>query len=305
VADRIAAATGGRIEIQLFAAGELAPALEAMDAVAGGAAQMAHTAPAFWGGKARVAPLFMAGPFGLTPIEHSAWLLHGGGQALWDALYADLGVKPLAAGNTGMSMGGWFKQPIETAADLSGLRWRMPGLGGEMYRRLGVAQVSLSPGEAQIALASGAVDAAEFAGPSSDLALGLHQAADWYYWPGVHEPNGLGELLIDAALWADLPGDLQAAIEQAAAEEALAGLAESELMNRAALDRITGEFGVTLSRFPDAVIAAARDAADDLYAELRALNGLQGRIAAAYDDARRAVGDWPRVSAAGFFDARA
>lgn len=304
LADRIGAASGGRLEIALFAAGELSPAFEALDAVASGAADMAHTAAAFWGGKARTAPLFMAGPFGLTPVEHAAWLRFGGGQALYDQLYAEWGVKPFSAGNTGMSMGGWFREPIESVADLDGLRFRMPGLGGAMYRRLGVAQVALPPGEAQIALASGAVDAAEFAGPASDLALGFHQAAKYYYGPGLHEPNGAGELLVNRAVWEGLPADLQAVIVQAAAEEALAGLAESEAMNRAALARLTGEFGVKLRGFPPDVTAALRKAADDLYAALSALDGVEGAVARGYDAMRRGVGRWPAVSQGAFLSVR-
>jgi len=231
-------------------------------------------------------------------------LNQSGGQTLWNALYADFGVKPIVAGNTGMAMGGWFKTPLETVADLNGLRWRLPGLGADMYARLGVDAVPSPPGDILEAFASDQLDAAEFAGPASDIALRLHEAASHYYWPGLHEPNGNAELLVNAELWSALPSDLKAAIMQSAAEETLASLAESEEANCRALKTMTRDHGVTLRRFPDDVIAAARAAADDLYAELRALGGLEGRIATAFDDARRGIGQWPQISAAGFIGVR-
>ncbi|MFW5834394.1 MAG: TRAP transporter substrate-binding protein, partial [Pseudomonadota bacterium] len=190
LAERIEALTGGRLRVQVFPAGSLVPAFEVMDAVGAGTAEMGHTAAVFWAGKLPAAPFFLAVPFGLVPHEHDTWIEQGGGQELWDAYYADLGVKPLLAGNTGMSMGGWFREPLERPEDLRGLRFRMPGFGGEMYAPFGIVQVSLPPGETLAALQSGAIDAAEFAGPASDLPLGFHQAARYYYWPGLHEPNG-------------------------------------------------------------------------------------------------------------------
>ena len=192
LADRIAALSGGRLQIKLYAAGELVPALEVLDGVASGAAHIGHTAAVFWTGKMPAAPFFLAIPFGMTPHEHVAWIEHGGGQALWDELYADFGVKPFMAGNTGMSMGGWFRRELTGLDDLQGLKFRMPGLGGQMYAPFGIVQVSLPPGETQPALQTGLIDAAEFAGPSSDLALGFYKVTPYYYGPGIHEPNGTG-----------------------------------------------------------------------------------------------------------------
>ncbi len=119
--------SGGRLKVKLYAAGEIVPAFEVMDAVGGGTAEIGHTASIFWMGKAKVAGVFTAVPFGLMPLEHIAWIEHGGGQALWDELYAGLGVKPFMAGNTGMSMEGWFKRELHGVEDLKGLKFRMPG----------------------------------------------------------------------------------------------------------------------------------------------------------------------------------
>ncbi|GBD43726.1 Monocarboxylate 2-oxoacid-binding periplasmic protein [bacterium HR40] len=304
LADRIARASGGRIRVELFAAGELVPAFEVLDAVAGGVAELAHTAAVFWMGKIPAAAFFLAIPFGLTPLEHMAWIDHGGGQQLWDELYADLGVKPFMAGNTGMSMGGWFRKEIHSLSDLRGLRFRMPGLGGEMYRPFGIVQVSLPPGETLPALQTGAIDAAEFAGPASDLALGFYKVAPYYYWPGLHEPNGTGECIVNRAVWEGLDDELKAVVAHACAAENAYALAESERANAEALKVLVHEHGVQLRRFPDEVIAAARHSAREVIARFDAAGGIEARIYRSYVAMLERLGDWPRVSVQGFLEAR-
>lgn len=304
LAERIGALTGGRLAVEVFPAGTVVPAFEVMDAVGAGTAEMAHTAAVFWAGKLPAAPFFLAVPFGLVPHEHDAWIGVGGGQALWDAYYADLGVKPFLAGNTGMSMAGWFRQPIGGPEDLRGLRFRMPGFGGQIYAPMGIVQVSLPPGETLPALQSGAIDAAEFAGPASDLPLGFHQAARYYYWPGIHEPNGSGEALVNRAALAALPADLQAAVAHACATENAFAQAEAELRNAQALAKLTGELGVEIERLPDGVIAIARAAAADLVADFAARDGLEGQIARSYRAFGEAVAPWSNVSMESFLAAR-
>jgi TRAP-type mannitol/chloroaromatic compound transport system substrate-binding protein len=146
IADQVALLSGGAFKIRLFAAGELVPALGVFDAVSNGTADMAHTASFFWQGKIPASVYFTAVPFGLLPHEHISWIEQGGGQALWDELYAPFGIKPVMAGNTGVQMGGWYKKPLQNLDDLRGLKIRMPGLGGEVMRRLGAAQVCFPPG---------------------------------------------------------------------------------------------------------------------------------------------------------------
>jgi len=304
VCDRVKALSNGRLEIELFAAGELVPAFEVLDAVGRGTAEIGHAAAVFWSGKLPAAPFFLAVPFGLTPHEHDAWIQRGGGQALYDRYYAELGVKPMLAGNTGMSMAGWFRERLEGPADLNGLRFRMPGFGGEMYKQLGVAQVSLPPGETLTSLQSGAIDAAEFAGPASDLALGFHTAAPYYYWPGIHEPNGSGEALVNLDAFDALPADLRAIVEHACATENAVALSEAEQRNTAALAKLTGELGVTLARLPDSLIEAARAAADDFYADFAARDGIEGEIAKSYRDFRDGTGRWSHISMQAFLEAR-
>jgi TRAP-type mannitol/chloroaromatic compound transport system substrate-binding protein len=305
VTERVEAMSGGRFTIELFAAGELVPAFEVMDAVGRGTAEIGHTAAVFWSGKLPAAPFFLAVPFGLVPHEHNAWIHEGGGQALYDRYYADLGVKPYLAGNTGMSMAGWFRRPLAGPEDLEGLRFRMPGFGGRMYKQLGVVQVSLPPGETLTALKSGAIDAAEFAGPASDLALAFHDAASHYYWPGIHEPNGSGEALVNRKALDALPADLRAILEHACATENAIALGEAERRNTAALTKLTGELGVELRELPRAIVSEARAAADDLYADFAARSGIEGEIARSYRDFRDQEGTWSRIAMHAFLGARA
>ena len=304
LADRITALTGGRIEVEVFAAGEIVPAFEVLDAVGRGVAELGHTAAVFWLGKARAAAFFLAVPYGLTPLEHMAWIEHGGGQALYDELYADFGVKPFMAGNTGMSMGGWFRHEIHSKEDLRGLKWRMPGLGGELYRPLGVVQVSLPPGEILPALQSGAIDATEFAAPASDLALGFYKVTPYYYYPGIHEPNGSGECLVHRPLWESLDGALRAAVAEACRAENAYALAESERRNAAALRALVAEHGVRLRRFPQDVIDATRQIAADLLTGFEKAGGIEARIARSYRAMLDELGDWPRVSIMSYLEAR-
>jgi TRAP-type mannitol/chloroaromatic compound transport system substrate-binding protein len=304
LAKRLATLSGGRLQVKVYAAGEIVPAFEVLDAVAGGTAELGHTAAIFWMGKVKAAAFFLAIPMGLIPIEHIAWVEHGGGQALWDELYGQLGVKPFMAGNTGMSMGGWFRNELHSAADLQGLKFRMPGLGGEMYGPMGIVQVSIPPGEALPALQSGAIDATEFAGPYSDLALGFYKAAPYYYWPGLHEPNGTGECILNRRLWDELPADLQEVVANACLAENAFALAESQRMNGEALAALIGEHGVQLRRFPADIERQARLNAADVLAQFDQAGGLDARIHASYVRMQGLVRDWSRVSAQGFLDAR-
>ncbi len=304
LAARITAMSGGRLKVKVHAAGELVPPLEVFDAVASGTAEMAHTASFFWQGKVPAAAFFTAVPFGLTPIEHITWIDHGGGQAIWDDLYRPFGVKPFMAGNTGFQMGGWYRREIEGLDDLKGLKIRMPGLGGEVLRRLGATPVSIPPGEIFPALQSGVIDATEFLGPWSDAAFGFYKVAPHYYWPGFHEPNGTGEALVSVKAFAALPDDLKAVVSAAAAAENARALGESEWENGAALKRLIDDHGVKLKRFPDAVLDAARAESEAVFADFAAKSTENARVWASFQAARERLGQWSRVSQAAFLTVR-
>lgn len=304
LAKRITAMSGGRLTIRLYAAGELVPALQVFDAVSVGTAEMAHTASFFWAGKMPAAAYFTATPFGLTPTEHQAWIYHGGGQALWDELYGFFDIKPLMAGNTGGSMGGWFKREIKTLEDMKGLKYRMPGLGGEVVNRLGATPVLLAPSEILPALQSGLIDGAEFLGPWSDLALGFHKVAPYYYTPGFHEPNGTGECLIARKAWDSLPASLQRVVEAACAAEDAYSLAETEWKNAIALQTLTVKHNVQLRSFPDDLLAAARQKAAEVMMEYSKRGGLEKRIYESYETARKRAINWAEISATPFMKSR-
>ena len=247
---RIAALSGGRLEITVSAAGEIVPAFEVLDAVGSGVAEMGHTAAFYWQGKEPAAAFFTTVPFGLLPNEHVAWIDAGGGQELWDALYAPFGVKPFMGGNTGVCMGGWFRREIKSRDDVRGLKIRSLGLGGEVYRRLGAIPQTTSPGEILIALQSGMIDGAEFVGPGSDIALGLYRFAPFYYGPGFNKPNGTGECIVALKAWNALDADLKAIVPHACAAEASFALAEMERLNIEALQTLTTREHSQLRSFP-------------------------------------------------------
>ena len=244
----------------MHAAGEVVPAFEVLDAVGGGVAEMGHTASFYWQGKMPAAAFFTTVPFGLTPGEHVAWVDAGGGQALWDELYAPFGVKPFMGGNTGVCMGGWFRREIKSLADLRGLKIRSLGLGGEVYRRLGATPQTTPPAEILTSLQSGVIDGAEFVGPGTDIALGLYRVAPFYYYPGFNKPNGTGECIVSLKAWEALDAELKAIVAHACAAEANFALAEMERLNAEALAALTGQHRVQLRRFPADLVAAARKA---------------------------------------------
>ena len=249
VAERISALSGGRLQITVQAAGEVVPAFEVLDAVGGSVAEMGHTAAFYWQGKQPAAAYYTTVPFGLTPMEHVAWVDAGGGQALWDELYAPFGVKPFMGGNTGVCMGGWFRRELKSLDDLKGLKIRSLGLGGEVYRRLGATPQTTPPGEILTSLQSGVLDGAEFVGPGTDIALGLYRVAPLYYGPGFNKPNGTGECLVNLKVWEGLAGDLKAIIAHACAAEASFALSEMERLNAQALAALTERNNVRLASF--------------------------------------------------------
>jgi TRAP-type mannitol/chloroaromatic compound transport system substrate-binding protein len=304
LADRIGQMSGGRLQVQLLAAGELVPALQVFDAVYSGAAEMAHTASFYWAGKVKAASFFTTVPFGLTPSEHAAWIEHGQGQALWDELYAPFGIKPFMAGNSSFQMGGWLKKEIQGLGDLKGLKIRSAGLGGELFQRLGAVTVSLGVPDIYPALQSGTIDGVEFLGPASDLAAGFHQVAKFYYWPTFSKPNGTAECLVGQKAWNGLPDDLKAVVAHACAAENAYTLAEADWRDGVALEALVGEHGVQLRRWPEEVVTAARAAAQAIMAGFAEGGDLDRRIAGSYQEALRRIQPWSRVSAEAYLASR-
>jgi TRAP-type mannitol/chloroaromatic compound transport system substrate-binding protein len=304
IAERIRALSGGRIEITVHAAGELVPAFEVLDAVGGGVAELGHTAAFYWQGKQPAAAYFTTVPFGLTPLEHVAWVDAGGGQVLWDELYAPFGVKPFMGGNTGVCMGGWFRRELKGLDDLKGLKIRSLGLGGEIYRRLGATPQTTPVAEILTSLQSGVLDAAEFVGPGTDIALGLYRVAPFYYGPGFNKPNGTGECLVNLKTWNGLDAETKAIIAHACAAEASYALSEMERLNAEALAALTGRDKVKLRSFSADIVSAARQQAADVLAELGAKSDIARRISDSYSAFRKSTAAWSSVSLKAVLEAR-
>jgi TRAP-type mannitol/chloroaromatic compound transport system substrate-binding protein len=304
VAERIGALSGGRLQITVHAAGEVVPAFEVLDAVGGGVAEMGHTAAFYWQGKQPATNFFTTVPFGLIPNEHVAWIEAGGGQALWDELYAPFGVKPFMGGNTGVCMGGWFRREIGSAGDVRGLKIRSLGMGGEVYRRLGATPQTTAPGEMLTSLQSGLIDAVEFVGPGSDIALGLYRVANFYYAPGFNKPNGTGEAIVSRKAWDGLDAEMKAIVAHACTSEATFALAEMERLNAEALAALTAQHGVKLRMFPRDLITAARRQAGDVLEEVAGKSAIARRIHDSYLAFRDRTAQWSRVSIRAVLEAR-
>jgi TRAP-type mannitol/chloroaromatic compound transport system substrate-binding protein len=278
MADRIRIMSNGRLDIKVYGAGELVGAFEVFDAVSRGTAQMGNGASYYWRSKLPVAAIFSTVPFGLTAQEMNGWLHYGGGMELWRELYEPFGLIPMAAGNTGVQMGGWFNKEINSPADLEGLKMRIPGLGGQVLERLGGVPVSMPGSDVFTSLQTGVIDATEWVGPYNDLAFGLHTIAKYYYYPGWHEPGAAIESIVNADAWASLPLDLQIILETAVRMTNDDVLAEYTARNAEALQTLVNDHGVELRRFPDAVLARLWEASAAVVAELAGEDPLNQRI---------------------------
>ena len=277
-ARRVGELSEGTINIHGYAAGELAPALSAFDAVSGGKADMYHGAEYYWQGRSRAFNFFAAVPFGMTATEINAWIHHDGGQQLWDELSAGFNIKPMMCGNSGCQAGGWFRKEINTLEDLQGLRIRIPGLGGEVFRRLGATPVTKPGGEIFLALSQGNIDAAEWIGPWNDMAFGFHTIADYYYFPGIHEPGTVLSLGLNLDLWNELSAWEQTVIRTAAESENSYMWAEFNAMNARALDLLVNQHGVKLRRFSDDILREMLKVSHQVLKETAAEDDLTGRV---------------------------
>jgi len=246
--------SGGRLQVKVYGAGQLVPALEVFDAVSQGTVEMGHGAAYYWKGKTQTAALFTTVPFGLNAQEMNSWLHYGGGMDLWRELYEPFNLVPLAAGNTGVQMAGWFNREITGLKDLKGLKMRIPGIGGEVISQLGVETVNIPGGELYTAMQTGVIDATEWVGPYNDLALGFHQVAKYYYYPGWQEPGPTLELIINKQAYDSLPQDLQSIVEGAARAINQDMLDEYTARNQAALDVLVDTHHVQLRKLPDDVL---------------------------------------------------
>jgi TRAP-type mannitol/chloroaromatic compound transport system substrate-binding protein len=305
LARAIHAASAGRIAIEVFPANALVKALETFDAVSAGVADLYHSAEYYWTERSLAFPFFATVPFGFSADELFAWIHYGGGQELWDALSGQFNVKPLLCLNSGVQMGGWFNGPLTSVGDFKGLRYRMPGLGGEVLRRLGATVVTLPGGDIVQALKSGAIDASEWVGPWMDMDLGLHRVASHYYYPGFHEPGTGLTIGFNRGVWDRIAPSDRRLIEHAAAAEYARGVAEFSANNAWGLRKLREEGSVKIAKFDEATIRAFLANSRDVVAQAGAGDDLSRKIYASYQDFRKAIMDWSDIADRAYLNSRA
>ncbi len=306
LADRITALSGGRIEVKLYAAGELVPGRGVFDAVSQGTADLYHAVPAYWGSKSKGILMFGSQPFGLRADEQVGWLTHGGGQALYDEIYGRFGLKPFLCGNSGPQWQGWFKKEINSVDDLKGLRFRTTGLASEMCSKLGMAVQAMGGRAMFQALQSGALDAGEFIGPWTDSALGFYQVAKNYYWPGVGEPSSAEECAVNAKAYNELEDDLKQAVSFACESLYNPVWTEYTTKHALALPKLVKEQGVQVKMLPEDVIIAMGNAAGEVIADLREDDDeLVRRIVESFLAYRTMIADYMPYADNGQMNARA
>jgi len=303
-ADNVARMSDGRLQIKVHGAGEIVPALGVFDAVSLGNVEMGHGASYYWGGKLKGAAFFTTVPFGLTAQEQNGWLYFGGGIELWREAYEPYNLVPLAGGNSGLQMAGWFNREINSIEDLQGLKMRMPGIAGTVLGRLGGTPVTLPGGEIYTALQTGVIDATEWVGPYNDQAFGLYEAAKYYYYPGWHEPGSTLEMIVNKLALESLPADLQAIVEVAARAANQDMLDEYTARNTDALQSLIENHGVQMKRLPDDVLLSLRETSDQVVREMVAGDELAERIYHSWRDYRDKAVVYQRIAEQAFVVAR-
>jgi len=300
----ITVATGNRIRVTVFAAGELVKPFEVFDAVSSGVIEMYHSAEYYWERRSPAFNFFAAVPFGFTADEMAAWIHFGGGQALWDELSANYNIKPLLTTNTGVQMGGWFSKEVNSLQNYAGLKYRMPGLGGEVLRRLGATVVNLPGGEIVPALRSGAIDASEWVGPWNDMHLGLHKASKFYYYPGFHEPGTVLATAINKARWDSLTAEERGLITTVANAEYTYSLAEFNANNAKSLQELRQDKNIEIRKFDDSILKAFGEHSGEVMAEVGAKDPLTRRTYQSYMEFRNRYTPWSNMSEQAYLNAR-
>ncbi len=271
IAKRVAAMTDGKFQIQVFAAGEIVPGLQVLDAVQNSTVECGHTAMYYYFGKDDSFVFGTCLPFGLNARQQNAWLLHGGGLDLFNKFTAKYNVQLFPGGNTGCQMGGWFRKQIKTVDDMKGLKFRMGGFAGRVMQKLGVVPQQIAGGDIYPALEKGTIDGAEWVGPYDDEKLGFYKVAKFYHYPGWWEPNSTTGFIVNRDKYNELPKAYQEILASAVLEANNWVMAKYDAGNLAALKRVVAA-GAVLTPFTPEVMDACQKAAHELYTEIGAKN---------------------------------
>ena len=301
-AKRVQDMSGGRLVIQMAAPGQMNNPRETFDWVSQGKAQVGSAVSFYWSEKVPAALWFASVPFGLNAQAMNAWLYTGGGLELWEEAYAPFDLVPRPFGNTGAQMGGWYKRKIHHLSDIRGLKVRMPGLGGKVMSRAGAKVIDL-PGEQILnALQTGQIDGAEWIGPHHDLELELYKAAQYYYFPGWHEPGSCIEAIFHKPSYDVLPRDLKAIVDNAAAETNLWCLSMFQNHNYDALKTLIMDHKVHLERFPMSAISEFRRLSQEVMAQEAKKDILAQKVHQAYLAFAEKTDNWDAVSERAYYD---
>ncbi|NWG24032.1 MAG: TRAP transporter substrate-binding protein [Pseudorhodoplanes sp.] len=268
---QVAELTDNKFQIQVFAAGEIVPGLQAFDATSNGTVEMSHTVSYYYVGKDPTFAIAASVPFGLNTRQQNAWMYQHGGIEAFNDFFKKYNVYALPAGNTGTQMGGWFRKEIKTPADLSGLKFRIGGIAGQVLQKLGVIPQQLAGGDIYPALEKGTIDGAEWVGPYDDEKLGFNKVAPFYYYPGWWEGGPTVHNMINLAKWNELPKSYQAAIFNASVYANTWMTARYDVQNPAALRRLVAG-GAHLRPYPQPLMEACLKATNELWAEISAKN---------------------------------
>ncbi len=291
--------SGGKFEISVHANGELVPSAGLVDAVQNGTVEMGHTAPYYYFGKNDCFALGCAIPFGLNSRQMTAWMYDGNGLKLMREFYSNYGFTSFPMGNTGAQMGGWYRKPIKTVADMKGLKFRVGGFAGKVTGRLGAVSQNIPGGEIYQALEKGIIDAAEWVGPYDDEKLGFYKVAPFYHYPGWWEGGPQLDLYVNQKAFDGLSAEYKAIIESAAAYAHTEMQAKYDARNPAALKRLVAN-KVKLVSFDKTVLDAAYKEAEALYSEISASNPAWKKIFDDYSGFRREANLWFRFTEARF-----
>lgn len=294
--------SGGRMKIKVYGGGELVPPLESFDAVRSGAANCGHGAAYYWAGKSAAAQFFAAVPFGLNGQQMNTWIMQGDGMKLWEELYADFGLVPMLAGNSGVQMGGWFNREINSLEDLKGLKMRIPGLGGKVLEKAGGAPVLLAGGELYTGLERGIIDATEWVGPYHDYKMGFHQIAKYYYTPGWHETGTTLELFFNKKDFEALDKPLQGILRAAAAQVNQWIFYEFEMQNAIYLEKLINEENVAIRNYPKEVLNKLRSYTQEVIDEIIATDPFSKKVYRSYDQFRKRAQAWANVTEKVFYN---
>ena len=299
MAKRVSEATGGKFQIQVFAAGEIVPGPGVMDAVKDGTVEMGHTASFYFFGKDPTFAFDCAVPFGMTMRQLDAWMRHGNGGKLMGEFFAKSNIVSIPCGNTGTQMAGWFRKELKTVADLKGLKMRIGGYAGAVMSKLGVVPQQIPGGDIYPALEKGTIDASEWIGPYDDQKLGFNKVAKFYYYPGWWEGGTTLSAYINAKKFAELPKEYQVILQDACAEAHADMMAKYDAKNPTALKQLVGS-GTQLRPLPKEIMDASYKAAMELYAETSAKNADFKKV---YDDYKKFMDDqnlWHRIAEASY-----